>query len=47
MSNIKKTDKQWKSELSDVSYYVTRQSGTERPFTGKYWDLNAKNVMLI
>ena len=33
MSNIKKTDKQWKSELSDVSYYVTRQSGTERPFT--------------
>ncbi|MDB2451164.1 peptide-methionine (R)-S-oxide reductase MsrB [Gammaproteobacteria bacterium] len=40
MSNIKKTDKQWKSELSDISYYVTRQSGTERPFTGKYWDFN-------
>ena len=42
MSQIKKTDEQWKSELSDESYYVTRESGTERPFTGKYWDFNAK-----
>ena len=42
MSNIKKTDEQWKSKLSDESYYVTRHSGTERPFTGKYWDFNKK-----
>ena len=37
-----KTDKEWKSQLSDESYYVNRQSGTERPFTGKYWNFSEK-----
>lgn len=39
MTDMKsKTDQQWKSELSDQEYYVCREKGTERPFTGKYWD---------
>ena len=35
---INKSDQEWKNALSDESYEVTRKAGTERPFTGKYWD---------
>jgi len=35
---MKKTDAEYKKELSDIEYRVTRQAATEAPFTGKYWD---------
>ena len=34
----KKSKEELKKELSPESYYVTQESGTERPFTGQYWD---------
>ena len=42
MSKLVKTDDEWKLLLDQESYRVTRQSGTEKPFTGKYWDFNNK-----
>ena len=35
---VKKTDAEWKKELSSEQFQVTRQHGTERAFTGQYWN---------
>jgi len=41
---MKKTDEEWKKDLTEEQYYVTRQKGTERPFTGKYHDSKEKGM---
>jgi peptide-methionine (R)-S-oxide reductase len=35
---ITKTDAEWRAQLSDEEYEVTRRKGTERAFTGRYHD---------
>lgn len=43
-TKIYKTDKEWKSILSQQAYYVTREKGTERAFTGKFWNHKQKGT---
>jgi peptide-methionine (R)-S-oxide reductase len=33
-----KSDEQYRQELSEIEYRVTRQAATEPPFSGRYWD---------
>lgn len=41
---VEKSDQQWREELSPEEYRVLRQAGTERPYTGEYWDTHTAGV---
>ena len=38
MDKITRTPEEWRAQLDDEQYRVTREAGTEAPFTGKYCD---------
>jgi len=44
MEKIQKTDAEWRSQLTDEQYRITRKKGTERAFTGQYHDNKAAGV---
>lgn len=41
---VKKDDKAWREQLTPLQYKVTREKGTERAFTGEYWNTKTEGV---
>lgn len=41
---VRKSDDEWRQELTPEEYHVLRQAGTERPYTGEYVDTHTEGV---
>lgn len=43
-NKIEKSDREWREQLTQMQFKVARKGGTERPFTGEYWDNHEDGV---
>ena len=46
MSNVIKSEQEWRAELSPEEFGICRGKGTERPFTGEYWNCHDHGIYL-
>ena len=46
-NKIIKSEQQWRKILNEKSFNVLRQKGTERAFTGKYWNNKSKGTYTV
>jgi peptide-methionine (R)-S-oxide reductase len=44
MARIRKSDAEWAKELTPDQFRIARQKGTERAFTGQYWDAHTPGI---
>ena len=44
LPKVVKSDDDWRKQLSPISYAIARQRGTERPFSGPYWNLHDRGM---